>query len=171
MQQIPLEIQTDNYLPLVVNWRGSHDEIVPNVVWIIGLKYSLAEVKIDPATGVIQKLKVVLAGKAAVSSSDKHIDSYLSTQLGTPAFSTEPWGNDIWTIGSYIREDKEFELHLHENGLLLVFDKEKAASRVACGQVTFGLTQEGYLCAVEVTGLAEKDISKIKECLDIQRTC
>lgn len=149
------ELRLDPYLPVQVIWG---EEGVPVVHWQTGdLSRTLLDIEVDPPTGEVRGLTLVLAGtvtRAMLGDSLGH----LPTAMGVPMMGVRP------TERMYIAEPGELSVMLGNGNVVMRFAGRRAICRtITSGQVRFGVDEEQRLGAIEVYGLTGQDMASLAE--------
>jgi hypothetical protein len=171
-EPIPARVELDDYLPLIVRWGDSNENLMalPNLYWGIGNRYSLLEIGIEPELNVIRVVKVVNAGQFIIYDSQVQIDSKIPAQLGLPICNTADWSLSPNFTNRFFREDGTFELHIGKNHVCVVFSPDQVISQLVSGRVRFGLDQNNYLCMLEVGEFSDQEMARLIDTLKHQQS-
>lgn len=166
VSESPAQIDIGSYIPLVITWTTNTNlepQPLYGCTWSIGEKYSLLEIRLNLRTNTFELLKLVLAGKATIFSSNKHITTSTKLYKGFPVFDT-----NFCSYEQYTREEKDFEVHLGQNHVLLLFSQAEIESQFMSENIKFGFDRTKSLCAIEVINLEKSQMEQLQKSLEFQ---
>ena len=172
---LPEIMELDDYIPIIIRW-GEADYLnprnlmmlTPKFYWSISDEFSLIEIGIDSENRIIRVIKVVLAGRVTIQSSEFHINPSLLAQSGMPICQIDEQSSSIELTSGYYRENGTFELHIGSNHLCVIFSNLEVVSQIVCGRVRFGLDLNNYFCVLEVVGFSSEEIAQLTKTLKYQ---
>ncbi|WP_437728375.1 hypothetical protein [Sorangium sp. So ce861] len=149
VQQQSEVISVDRHVPLQIQW-GSHAS--PLIHWRTGdLSRTLLEIGVDPSTGVICTLTLVLPGPVEQARAEASL-------AGLVAIPGIPVTNLIGTCEAYLDEPKALRVLRGRQSLMLDIGGRGTISKVmTTSRIRFGVDQHGELAAIEVFNLTPEE--------------
>jgi hypothetical protein len=156
---VPVEIECDGYVPLVVRFAGYNGPVSWSPkYWRTGdFKRSLLEVAVNPLTGVICEIVLLLLPEI---QEQLLVNCQPGSKTGIPSASLSEWGG----VQKSIAFEQKIQGSLVGRELTVVFGEVESMplEKIECAPVTFFVDSLKNLRGFRVTKLSEQDVDNLR---------
>lgn len=153
-------VAVDNYIPIQARFPDVTDPVP--LYWRTGdLKRQLIEVCLNPATGAVCRITVVMLG-SEVRFNEPDVAESVRRVAGVPICDISRWPPDALNSEDRLRDEvARAEVGVGKNSLTLRFNPGPEAALYSAGSVQFGVSEDGELTLIHFAGLTAEEIDTI----------
>ena len=156
---VPVEVECDGYIPLVVRFGGYKGPTVflPKY-WRTGdFKHTLIEIGVNPSSGAICKIvftalnllqsKIILTNEGV-------------TKTGVPCAALEQWENSTERVD--VKNDVIGSLANRELTVIFCNLLPRNLEKIQCERIIFLIDHNTDLCGIQIMGLSDQEFENIR---------